>query len=711
MLNNDYLYYRNSFATGGQFSSIEERNQMVAKKLGEYGAFALNSYCFKNNGNLTFSNVSAAAGINTPSISNGAAYADMDGDGDLDLVVNNINREAFVLRNDAYENKKDTAYHYLTVQLKGDSLNRNGFGAKVMVYAGGAVQLEEQNPVRGYFSTVDKQLHFGLGANQKADSIIVIWPDDRQQTLTNIPVNKTITVQQEAAQQHFTILPPYQPVLFTDITGQKNILFKHTETYFSDYDFQRLLPQKYSQLGPFITSGDINGDGLTDFFVGGAYNQSGRFFIQQKDGSFVPKDLVSGEKEQEDLGCLLFDADGDKDLDLFINSGGYEYEAGSPNYMPRLYKNDGKGNFTLDATAMPRNLFTSAQSVAGVDYDGDGDIDLFIGGRVSPNQYPVAPHSYILQNNGGQFTDVTESVCPQLAEAGMITSAIWADINGDKKPDLIVAGEWMPIRFFQNEGSRLKEVTSATGLKNMSGQWRSLCAVDIDGDGDIDIIAGNLGLNNKYNASPQTPIKLFAKDLDGNGIIDPVLSYYMLNKNGERKLYPDAGRDMLAQQLPSIKKKYLLHSDYATKTADEILSGEEGEDMIQLKCEETRSVWLENKGNGQWVMHPLPMMAQIAPVNAIVATDADGDGHMDIVIAGNEYGTEVMTGRYDASYGLLLEGDGKGHFSPVRPVQSGLIIDGDVKDMQLITTANKERILLFAVNNDEMKAYKINKRK
>lgn len=706
MINNDFVSFRKSSAAE-PMRDVAEQNKALLKKLYEYGTVELKNYCFRNNGNLTFSDVSTDAGLTTPSISNGCAYADLDNDGDLDLVVNNINKEAFVLQNDAIENK-DSTHHYITLELNGDSANLNGFGTKVKVYAEGKMQFAEQSPVRGYASTVDKRLHFGLGSVTSIDSIEIIWPNDKKQLLQNVAVNKKLKIYQKDAVSIETFSPEANAYFFTDITGSRKIDFKHQEKFFYDFGFQQLLPQKYSQLGPFMTDGDVNGDGLTDFFVGGAYQQSGRFFIQQPNGSFLSKDLVKGEKEQEDLGCLLFDADGDKDLDLFVNSGGYEFDLGSPNYRPRLYINDGKGNFTLEANAIPTNLSTSAQSVAGADYDGDGDIDIFIGGRVSPNQYPISPRSYMLQNNGGKFSDVTEDVCPELAEGGMITGVVFADFNNDKKTDLIVAGEYTPVRFFENSGGKFKEVTAETGLEHMSGQWRSLAVADIDKDGDLDIIAGNLGLNNKYRVGEKEPIKLFAKDLDGNGSIDPFMAYYIKNEKGERKLYPSVGRDQFAAQVPMIKKQFLLHSEYSSKDMDEILKQDDKQGMLELVCEETRSCWLENKGNGKFIMHALPVEAQFAPVNAILCTDVDNDQNPDLILAGNEYQTEVMTGRYDASYGLFLKGNGKGSFTPVAPAKSGLIIDGDVKDLKMVTTANREKIVVASVNDEQLKVFRIN---
>ena len=703
MINHDFISFAMSTYGSGS-ASKEDMNKMLVKELTRYGSVELNNYCYRNKRNLGFTDVTKNAGLSIPSISNGCAYTDLDNDGDLDLVVNNINREAFILRNDV-KKQNDTAHNYVAISLRGDSLNRNGFGARLTVYAGGKMQMGEQSPVRGYLSSVDKRLQFGVGSAAIIDSLKVEWPDGHRQILYKIGVNNMIVLKQADANISPDIAKVQTSFLFKDVTAEKQIEFRHKETFFYDYGFQQTLPQKYSQLGPFITEGDINGDGLMDFFVGGAAKQSGKIFIQQANGHFTSKDIHTGNKPEEDLGCLLFDADGDNDLDLFINSGSNEYKPGSSYYIPRLYKNDGSGNFTLDIEAIPSTIFTSAQCIAGADYDADGDIDLFIGGRISPGQYPVSPASYLLQNNGGNFSDVTTEVSEGLQFSGMITTAIWTDINNDKKPDLVIAGEWMPVRFFINENGKLNEKTAKTGLPDMNGQWRSLAAADVDNDGDMDIVAGNLGLNTKYRVSHQQPLQLFANDMDGNGSIDPIMAYYIKNEKGDRELYPAISLDQFAAQVPAIKKIFFYHTDYSVADINKVFNDFGQEDMMKLVCRETRSVWLENKGKGRFQLHELPIEAQVAPVNTILCTDVDGDGYKDLIIAGNEYQTEVSTGRYDASYGLLIKGDGKGNFKAIPPAVSGLIIDGDAKDIKLLTIGKKERVILIGINDEKLKAF------
>ena len=704
-INTDFLEF--SSRIFGSNKSRTEQEAQIRKRLAELDHVNLPNYLFINQHNYTFSDVSAEAGIDEPSMSNGAAYVDLDNDGDLDLVVNNIDKEAFVFINNTVQKGETPGAHFLSFRLIGDTLNRAGFGAKVCVYAGGQMQMQEENPVRGYFSSVDRQLLFGLGTNRLIDSVRVIWPDSSIQTMNNIPADTFLTLSWKNAGKSRPASTILAPPVFSTVPTSSGIVYRHQENPFDDFALQRLLPHKYSQLGPSLATGDITGDGATDFFVGGAYNFSGKVFIQQKNGSFVSRKLVDSIKMEEDVASVLFDADGDGDLDLLVTGGGNQYEEGSIYYKPRLYINDGKGNFTFDKNAIPDNVRTIAGCVAVADIDGDGDLDVFIGGRVS-KEYPLSPRSYILRNDKGVFTDVTAQVCPALEKPGMVTAAVWMDMNDDKQPDLVVAGEWMPIRFFMNIHGTLHEVTDSAGLPNTHGMWRSLIAADIDNDGDLDLVAGNLGLNCDYHVSPATPMELFAGDMDGNGRIDPVLFYYIRDADGVRRPYPAYSRSQLAAQVPAVKKRFLLNEDYAKAGFSELFPGKEKADMLNFYCDETRSCWFENLGKGKFVKHVLPMEAQFAPVNAIVCADVDHDGYKDLLLAGNDYQTDVITGRYDASFGCLLRGNGKKAFTAVPASQSGFVLKGDVKDMSLIRLGNGQQILLSAINDDSLRAFRIN---
>jgi enediyne biosynthesis protein E4 len=701
-INSDFLEFTQTVSANA--SDPAAARKMMNEKLVDLNHVNLPNYLYLNKGNYTFANQSAEAGINDPSVSGGAAYTDLDNDGDLDLIVNNINKEPFVFINNTIREGTPITTHSIGIVLKGDSLNTKAFGAKVYVYGNGQSQVQEQAPARGYISGMDTKLIFGLGNSTVVDSVVITWPGQKQTVYKQLKADSVYTFTQTNDAVPVPAAVVSSGLLFTDVTNAANIHYKHTDVSFYDYSQQRLLPQKFSQLGPYITSADINHDGLTDLFVGGAFNSYGQILTQQPNGSFSAKNLYDGVKMREDMDCVFFDADGDSDADLLITYSDMRYEDTSTYYRPQLFLNNGQGSFTLSENAVPGNVKTIAGCVAKADYDSDGDMDIFIGGRVS-KQYPLPPRSYLLQNNKGVFTDVTAAVCPALVQAGMVTAAAWADIDNDKKPDLVLAGEWMPVRFFKNNSKQLTEITGITGLTNMNGMWRSLVAADMDNDGDMDFVAGNLGLNCKYHVTEKEPMKLYAKDIDGNGSIDPVLFYYIKNKSGERELFPAIGRAALADQVPSVKKMFLKHEDFVNARMTDIFKNKEG--LLDFTCAETAHCWIENTGNGKFVKHLLPQEAQFAPVNAIVCADVDGDGVKDIIVAGNEYQTEVMTGRYDASYGLFLKGATNKTFTPLSPVASGFMVNGDVKDMELVTNAKKETLLVVAVNNDFVKVFRV----
>lgn len=701
----DFLEFSNqAFSSGGSKADMQKR---IREKLASLNNVNLPNYLYLNNQDLTFSDHSEGAGINEPSMSNGAAYADLDNDGDLDMLVNNINKPAFVFINNTNPKKSSSAGHFLSLHLAGDSMNRKGFGSKIVLFSNGMAQVQEQNPVRGYFSSVDQQLTFGLGKYTEADSIRITWPDGKGQLIKHVKADTSIVLSWKDAVDAPAVTAAPASSLFSDITGAIGLQYRHSDFPFNDYTLIRLLPQKYSQLGPYITSGDINKDGLADLFIGGAFNTPGKLFTQGPGQFFSSQNLSDSIKFEEDLDCILLDADKDGDNDLLVTCGDMQFEDNSIYYKPRLYINDGKGSFKLQPNAIPDSVRTIAGCVSAGDFNGDGYPDLFIGGRVS-KKYPLPPKSFLLQNSNGIFKDVTARVCPALQRPGMITAAVWTDFDNDKKTDLIIAGEWMPVEFYKNNGNGLVNVHAATGLSQMNGMWRSLIAADIDNDGDMDLVAGNLGLNCDYRVSAAAPMQLFAADLDGNGSIDPLLFYHIKSEDGKRYAYPAISRGRLADQVPAIKKQFLLNRDYAQAKYDDIFKAKPPGKIVQLNCDETRSCYFENTGNGKFVKHALPLAAQFAPVNTVICEDLDNDGVKDLLLAGNEYQSEVMTGRYDASYGLFLRGSSKKNFEPVPPAQSGFIVNGEVKDLELVRLSNGTRVLLAAVNNDSMRVFRIN---
>ena len=726
-INSDFLDFSSTILASA--GTKEEQHHLIRDKLAALDHINLRNYLYLNHHDYTFTDASAAAAIDLPSMSGGAAYVDLDNDGDLDLVVNNIDAEAFVFLNNTMQKGQPSTAHYLAVRLDGDGKNIHGFGAKVWVYGAGARQLQEENPVRGYFSSVDTKLIFGLGTHNTVDSVRVEWPDGSRQTINKTKADTLLVLRQKnasptgphpAAQTLIPTAGPAAQPLFSDARDATGLRYRHKDNVYNDFAYQVLLPQKYSQLGPFIATADINMDGLTDFYIGGAFNYPGHLFLQQRNGSFLQRDLPGNTGQQEDMDCVFFDADGDGDPDLLVSSGDRLFDENAGQYAPRLYINDGKGNFTKAADAIPASVRTSAGCISIGDFNGDGQPDVFIGGRIA-RQFPLSPQSFLLQNDHGRFTDVTARVCPAVSRAGMVTAAQWLDFDKDGRIDLVITGEWMPIRFFKNTGAvpthagaatspQFTEVTTATGLGDIHGQWRSLALADVDGDGDLDLVAGNLGLNCEYGVSEKTPMELFATDLDGNGSIDPVFCYYIKTEDGSRLSFPAVSRKKLAEQIPFVKKKFLYNADFAHARFEDIYTKRHGDSLLRLICTETRTGWLENKGGGKFAFHPLPVQAQFAPVNAILCRDLDGDGKPDLLLAGNEYQAEVIRGRYDASYGCFLKGDGHGGFVYSPGAINGLVLQGDIKSLAVLPAASGGQLLLAAANNDSLQVLKIHRR-
>ncbi|RDV15075.1 RNA-binding protein [Pontibacter diazotrophicus] len=669
------------------------------------------NFMYRNNGDLTFTDESKNWGFAQESFSSGAAYADLDNDGDLDIVISNVDEEPFVYQNMVSEqaqrrkeNKGEGAdsRNYLRIKFEGAATNKTGIGAKAVLRYGNKMQVGEQYPFRGFQSTVENTLHFGLGSTEQVDVLEITWPDGKYQALRNVKPNQVLTVSYRNATERSTKEEPAanQASLFKEVTAEAGISYKDKGQEFIDFKLQPLLPHKYSQNGPGVSVGDVDGDGLEDFYVGGSATNSGTLFLQGRDGKFSSKALTSEEKPGEDMGSLFFDADNDGDLDLYVVSGGSNYITGDKAYQDRLYLNDGKGKFTLDASALPL-INASGSCVTAADYDNDGDLDLFVGGRVHPRAFPLPAKSYILQNNGGKFKDVTGTVGPMLSDIGMVTSALWTDFDNDNAVDLVVVGEWMPVTFLKNVNGKLKDVTSSTELSGTHGWWNSLAAGDFDNDGDVDFVAGNLGLNSKFKASEEQPVQVYAKDFDKSGTTDAIMTHYI---QGKKQLVH--GRDDMTDQMVSMRREFRTYEDYATKSFDEIFTAERLEGAYTAKSENFKTSYIENLGNGKFRITALPMQAQFAPVCGITINDYDGDGNLDMLLVGNSYATEVVVGRYDAFTGLYLKGNGKGQFLPVDVNRSGFMVDSDAKGMAEVSTAEGSPLLLIASHNDSLKAYK-----
>ena len=579
--------------------------------------------------------------------------------------------------------------------------NTMGIGAKVKVTAGGMTQIQEMFNTRGYQSSVDFNLNFGVGKSKIIDRVEVIWPNQKKQIITAVQPNQKLTLFQKNATLDVKRSNPPKNKLFEEV---KAVDFTHKENNYNDFKREIMLPHMLSTLGPNLAVGDVNGDGLEDAFIGGAKGAVGGIFLQIQ-GGFVRSNQIDLQVDatSEDMGALFFDADGDKDLDLYVVSGGNEFEKTDTALKDRLYINQGKGNFVKSENNLPD--FTSSGSVVkAVDFDNDGDQDLFVGGRILPNEYPYAPNSYLLENNGkGVFKDVTENRAKGLKNIGMVSDALWTDYNGDKQMDLMLVGEWMPITLFLNQNGSFNNVSEELGFKDTDGWWNSIAQADFDRDGDMDYVAGNFGLNSQLKTSLEHPISIYAKDYDKNGSVDPILSCYDEGKN-----YPVFSKDDIQQQLTILKNRFVKYKEYADLTIEQVFTPEElnGSKVLYAKTFETS--YIENLGNGQFKISALPKETQFSPIYGLTTGDFNQDGNPDIIMGGNFTASRVKFGHYDAIKGICLLGDGSGGFIYLDASESGLMVGGEVRDIQKIITANGEEHLIFSRNNNSPKIYKNN---
>ena len=644
------------------------------------------NYAYVNQHDLTFKNEAYELGLGQPSFSNGVAYGDLDNDGDLDMVVNNLNEECFIYRNEA--NKK-SGNHFVEISFDGKAPNNFGIGVMVTVFANGVRQVKQMIPVRSFQSCMDPRLVFGLGKINKVDSIQIVWPDLSKQTLYDVNVDHQLKLHQADATQRYS--PTGSPTaLFSDETIAKlhgNI--EHQENPFVDFDVERLLPHMLSREGPCLATADVNGDGRQDFFMGGAAGEEGKIFLQKSGGDFEQstQPVLVKDKELEDVAAAFFDVDKDGDPDLLVGSGGYQYDAGSSLLRTRLYLNDGKAHFTEGQSL--NDISVNAGCIAISDFDKDGYMDVFVGGRAISGQYGKPARSFLLHNEKGKLIDVTPAM---LKEPGMVTDATWTDINKDGYPDLMIVGEWMPVTFFINKKGKLE---SKIEVPNSSGWWSTIVPVDLDKDGNMDFVLGNWGLNSRFRASKDKPMRLYVNDFDGNGTGESIITYYW--PEGKSFVYPS--KSDLTSQLPTLRKRFLYYKDFAGKTMDDFFGAEAVRKSRQSQTEELQSCVLWGNEKGEPELRPLPAIAQAAPVYAIIADDFDKDGNTDLLLAGNMYDVKPDVGRLDANDGILLKGDGKKNFQPLSFLKTGIHIKGQVRDAIEIDGGQNGQSIILARNN------------
>ena len=703
--NNDFVAYKRKRVT--ELYKTLERSQHKDSLIKKYYEDLLAvmpekkevNLLYLNNRDFTFSSKNDDWKLTMPTCTNGAAYADLDNDGDLDIIGNNINDAAFVYRNNSSElNPKKS--NFIKIKLKGPKGNTVGIGSRVTIETDSIKQTKELYLARGFQSSVSEILHFGLGSAKTIQELSIVWPDGKSQSINDIKPNQQITLDYNESGKLSGSSPIENIPIFKDQTDKIGIAFSHRENNFDDFEREILLPHRFSQNGPALAQGDVNNDGLEDFYIGGAKNQASSLFMQQKDDAFtsVLNELWKKDQGHEDIAAEFFDADGDGDLDLYVVSGGNEEKIQSSYYQDRFYENLGDGKFSRTQGALP-NISISGSCVKAGDFDNDGDLDLFIGGKTVPGKYPLPASSLLLKNESREgkikFVDVTKDLAPFMIDLGMVSDAEWVDIDNDDTLDLLIVGEWMPIKVIKNAGDKFVDLTPKSGLENQIGWWFSIATADFDKDGDMDFIVGNLGENYKYKATQEEQFEVFVKDFDSNGSLDIVFGYHE-----KGKVFPLRGRECSSNQMPFIKEKFPSYHDFGVADMPTVFGEENLENALHYFANTFATSYVENLGDFKFKVHKIEGIAQFSSVNSILIDDFDKDGNLDALLSGNLYQSEVETPRNDAGYGVLLEGNGKGRFTSRFPNESGLFVKGDVKNAVIVNTPSNDRKRIIFGKND-----------